>query len=242
MSLIVIDYLARANCENVCCQILPDHVDGCQDGKMAGVAQIRPYRGVEAAERLSRRRRRLLDAGLDLLGAEDPEAELTVRAVCRRADLTARYFYESFSDKDEFVAAVFDASVADIAASTQAAVATSPPADQNRAGMANLVRTVSADSRIGRVLFDVRLSDPVILRKRGDLGDIFAVLAGQHVESSLRRNPNSRLKATVRFVVGGVGQTLSAWLAGDIDLDQDQLIDQLAAIVDELANPLLYGG
>src|SRR5689334_4939455 len=128
---------------------------------MADVAQIRPYRGVEASERLDQRRRRLLDAGLDLLGADDAESELTVRAVCGRAGLTARYFYESFSDKDEFVAAVFDAAVADIAASTQAAVATSAPAEQNRAGLANLVRTVSADSRIGRVLFDSRLSDPV---------------------------------------------------------------------------------
>ena len=209
---------------------------------MAGMAQIRPYRGVEASERLSQRRRRLLDAGLDLLGAENPDSELTVRAVCKQAGLTARYFYESFTDKDEFVAAVFDAAVAEIAASTQAAVATSPPADQNRAGMANLVRTVSADSRIGRVLFDVQLSDPVILRKRGDLGDFFAVLAGQHIESSLRGDPNSRLKATVRFVVGGVGQTLSAWLAGDFDLDQDQLIDHLTAMINELANPGLYGG
>ncbi len=209
---------------------------------MAGVAQIRPYRGVEASERLDRRRRRLLDAGLDLLGADDPESELTVRAVCRQAGLTARYFYESFTDKDEFVAAIFDAAVTDLAASTQAAVATSPPALQNRAGLANLVRTVSADARIGRVLFDVRLSDPVVLRKRGALGDFFAALAGQHVESALHRDPSSRLKATVRFVVGGVGQTLSAWLAGDFDLDEDQLIDQLATIIDAVGNPALYGG
>lgn len=207
---------------------------------MADVAQIRPYRGVEASERLIQRRRRLLDAGLDLLGADETESEVTVRAVCGQAGLTARYFYESFTDKDEFVAAVFDAAVADIAASTQAAVATSAPAEQNRAGLANLVRTVSADSRIGRVLFDSRLSDPVILRKRGDLGDIFAVLAGQHVESSLRFDPSSRTKAVVRFVVGGVGQTLSAWLAGDIALSQEQLIDQLTAIVERLADPALY--
>ncbi|MGZ6777793.1 MAG: TetR/AcrR family transcriptional regulator [Mycobacterium sp.] len=207
---------------------------------MADVAQIRPYGGVEASERLIQRRRRLLDAGLDLLGADHTESELTVRAVCKRAGLTARYFYESFTDKDQFVAAVFDAAVADIAASTQAAVATSPPAEQNRAGLANLVRTVSADSRIGRVLFDSRLSDPVILRKRGDLGRIFAVLAGQHVESSLRFGPSSRAEAVVRFVVGGVGQTLSAWLAGDIALSQEQLIDQLTAILERLADPALY--
>ena len=209
---------------------------------MARVAQIRPYRGIEASERLDQRRRRLLDAGLDLLGAGKPDAELTVRAVCRQAGLTARYFYESFTDKDEFVAAVFDAAVADIATTTQAAVATSPPAEQNRAGMANLVRTIGADSRIGRVLFDVQLSNPVILRKRADLGDIFAVLAGQHVESLLRRDQSGRIKAAVRFVVGGVGQTVSAWLAGEIDLGQEELVDQLTAILDQLADPELYSG
>ena len=205
------------------------------------MAQIRPYRGVEASQRIDQRRRRLLEAGLDLLGGS-PETELTVRAVCRQSGLTGRYFYESFADKDEFVAAVFDAAVADIATSTQAAVAMSPPAEQNRAGMTNLVRTVGADARIGRVLFDVRLSDPVILRKRGDLGDIFAVLTGQYVESLLRGDADDKVKATVRFVVGGVGQTLSAWLAGDIVLSQEQLIDHLTAILERFADPALYNG
>ena len=209
---------------------------------MTGVAQVRPYRGIGAAERVTQRRRRLLDAGLDLLGADSAETELSVRAVCKQAGLTARYFYESFTDKDEFVIAVFDAAVADIAATTQAAVATSAFSEQNRAGVANLVRTIGADSRIGRLLFDVQLSNPVILRKRAALGGVFAVLAGQHFESAFQREQNSRTKATVNFLVGGVGQTLSAWLAGDIDLSQDQLIDQLTAILAELVNTELYDG
>jgi AcrR family transcriptional regulator len=207
---------------------------------MAGMAQVRPYRGVGAAERLNERRRQLLDAGLDLLGADRPETELTVRAVCRRAGRTARYFYESFTDKDEFVVAVFDAAVADVAATTQAAVAASPPAEQGRAGLANLVRIVSTDSRIGRVLFDVRMSNPVILRKRSALGGVFAFLLTQHLATSLRRDPTGRSKAAVHFVVGGVGQTISAWLAGDVDLSQEQLIDQLTAILGALDDPGLY--
>ena len=60
----------------------------------------RPYRGVEAAERLAERRRRFLEAGLDLLGGPRP-AELTVRGICSQAGLTPRYFYESFTDKDD---------------------------------------------------------------------------------------------------------------------------------------------
>lgn len=207
---------------------------------MAGMAQVRPYRGIGAAERLDERRRRLLDAGLDLLGPGSPETALTVRAVCKRAGLTARYFYESFADKDEFVVAVFDAAVADIATTTQAAVAASPPAEQGRAGMANLVRIVSADSRIGRVLFDVHLSNPVILRKRADLGGIFALLLSRYLETELRRDQTGRSKAAVHFVVGGVGQAISAWLAGEVDLSQDQLIDQLTAILDALGDPGLY--
>ena len=31
-----------------------------------------------------------------------------MRAVCRAAGLTERYFYESFTDRDEFVRAVYD--------------------------------------------------------------------------------------------------------------------------------------
>ena len=57
---------------------------------MTGMAQVRPYRGIGAAERLDQRRRRLVEAGLDLLGADSPETELTVRAVCKRSGLTAR--------------------------------------------------------------------------------------------------------------------------------------------------------
>ena len=207
---------------------------------MTGMAQVRPYRGIGAAERLDRRRRRLVEAGLDLLGADSPETELTVRAVCKRSGLTARYFYESFTDKDEFVAAVFDAAVADIATTTQAAVAASPPAEQGRAGLANLVRTISADSRIGRVLFDVHMSNPVILRKRSDLGGIFAFLLSEHLATSLHRDQTGRSRAAVHFVVGGVGQTISAWLAGDVDLGHEQLIDQLTAILGALDDPGLY--
>jgi AcrR family transcriptional regulator len=207
---------------------------------MTGMAQARPYRGIGAAERLNQRRRLLIDAGLDLLGADSSEAEVTVRAVCKRSGLTARYFYESFTDKDEFVAAVFDAAVADVAATTQAAVAASPRAEQGRAGLANLICTISADSRIGRVLFDVHMSNPVILRKRSDLGGIFAFLLAQHLTASLRRDQTGRSKAAVHFVVGGVGQTISAWLAGEVDLSQEQLIDQLTAILDALDDPGLY--
>ncbi|OBK32308.1 TetR family transcriptional regulator [Mycobacterium sp. 1245111.1] len=205
----------------------------------APTTNARPYRGVDAAARLAGRRARLLEAGLDLLGSDD-SAELTVRAICRRAGVAARYFYESFTDKDEFVAAVFDWVIAELAATTQAAVAAAPLEEQNRAGMANVVRTIGGDPRIGRLLFSAHLANAVVVRKRVESSALFAMLSGKHVENALRVPENDRIKAAAHFVVGGVGQTIGAWLTGDVRLDPEQLVDHLASLLDGLADPGLY--
>jgi AcrR family transcriptional regulator len=207
----------------------------------ATTTRPRPYRGVDAADRLATRRAKLLGAGLDLLGADRQDAaELAVRGICRRAGVAARYFYESFADKDEFVAAVFDWVIADLAATTQAAMAAAPPEEQTRAGMANVVRTIGGDPRVGRLLFSAQLANAVLVRKRVESNALFAMLSGRHVENALRVPENDRIKAAAHFVVGGVAQTISAWLAGEVRLDPDQLIDQLASLLDELADPSLY--
>lgn len=208
---------------------------------MGETSSTRPYRGVEATERLATRRNRLLAAGLDLLGDQHPNiSAVTVRGVCRHAGLAARYFYESFTDKDEFVSCVFDWVVAELAATTQAAVAAVPLDEQTRAGMGNIVRTITDDARVGRLLFSMQLADPVVVRKRAESSALFAMLSGQHVGNALQVPANDRIKAAAHFVVGGVGQTISAWLAGDVRLEPGELVDHLAALLDELAEPNLY--
>jgi AcrR family transcriptional regulator len=208
---------------------------------LAQTTSPRPYRGVEAADRLATRRARLMEAGLDLLGADRQDAsELTVRGICRRAGVAARYFYESFADKDEFVGAVFDRVIADLAATTEAVVAAAPVEEQSRVGMANIVRTIHSDPRIGRLLFSSQPANAVLVRKREESSALFAMLSGQHAGTALRMQRNERITAAAHFVVGGVGQTLSAWLAGEVRLDPDQLVDQLASLLDRLADPALY--
>ena len=91
------------------------------------MTQARPYAGVDATDRQERRRARLLEAGLDLLGGNADPVELTVRGICGEACLATRYFYENFSDKDQFIGAVFDWVIARLAATTQAAVSASRP-------------------------------------------------------------------------------------------------------------------
>ena len=65
------------------------------------------WSGVPLQDRQALRRDELIAAGVALLGGPGGPA-LTVRAVCRAAGLTERYFYESFTDRDEYVAAVYD--------------------------------------------------------------------------------------------------------------------------------------
>ncbi len=195
---------------------------------------------MDARERDASRRQRFLEAGLDLLGGEDAPEELTVRTICKQAGLSLRYFYESFTDKDDFVAAVFDSVTGRLAATTQAAVAAAPAAEQNRAGIANIVAIISEDPRLGRLLFSTRLSNRLVLIKRAEQGGIFAMLSREHIQSALQVPGNSRISAVAHFVVGGVVQTLSAWLSGEIALGPDELVEQLHTILDQLHEPQLF--
>ena len=70
-------------------------------------ARSRRYRGVSGDERRADRRRRLLEAGLQLLGTVGWE-QTTMTAVCAEARLTERYFYESFRNREQLLLAVLD--------------------------------------------------------------------------------------------------------------------------------------
>jgi AcrR family transcriptional regulator len=204
------------------------------------VTQARPYAGVDAADRLARRRSQLLEAGLELLGSNIDPAELTVRGICQQAGLATRYFYESFTDKDQFIGAVFDWVITSLATTTQAAVAAAPAEEQTRAGMTNIVRTIEADPRTGRLIFGTQVSNTAVIRKRQETEALFVKLAGQHVETLTQQPATEAIKAFSYFVVGGVTQTVSAWLAGDVALTSLELVDQLSAIVDAFGESSLF--
>ena len=212
--------------------------------KMVVVTSTRPYRGINPDDRRAERRARLLDAGLSILGSEaGSEAgsgAVTVRGVCRQSGVSARYFYESFSDRDDFVGAVYDWVIADLAASTQAAVTAAPPREQARAGMANIVRSIAGDARVGRLLFSAELADSAVVRKRDESTTLLATLLVQYVGQTLRVPEDERTHATAHFTVGGVGQAVSAWLGGRIAMTADELIDHLASLLDHLADPAAY--
>lgn len=96
----------------------------------------RRYGGRDAAQRQQERRTRLIQAGLDLFGTAG-FAAASVKQVCSHAGLTERYFYESFRDREDLLAGVYNELITTIIAETaQAAAAAAPDVDaQLRVGL-----------------------------------------------------------------------------------------------------------
>jgi AcrR family transcriptional regulator len=66
----------------------------------------RVYGGEIPAERVARRRQQFLDAGLQIFGTTGYRTA-TVRMLCKQAELTDRYFYESFGNMEDLLVAVY---------------------------------------------------------------------------------------------------------------------------------------
>ena len=77
------------------------------------------YRGVPAERRRAERRERLMEATLEVWA--DAERRTTMTAVCAEAGLSERYFYESFTDLDQALRAVLDATAEEIERTSTAA-------------------------------------------------------------------------------------------------------------------------
>jgi AcrR family transcriptional regulator len=112
------------------------------------------YRGVSAAERTADRRRRLMEATLDVWATSG--TKVTMTAVCASAGLIERYFYESFANLDEALGAVLDSIAVEIEERVQVAAdaaeaAGAGPAERVRASVLAFISLLQEDPRKGRV-------------------------------------------------------------------------------------------
>ncbi|WP_420465525.1 TetR/AcrR family transcriptional regulator [Panacagrimonas sp.] len=113
----------------------------------------RRYRGVDAGARQEERRRQFVEAGLECFGSRGYHA-VTVRELCAQAQLTERYFYESFKDREALFAAVYADLIAHLRVDFMAAAAPHAPNLQAmaRAGLEVFFRRLKKDPRVARML------------------------------------------------------------------------------------------
>lgn len=199
------------------------------------MATQRTYGGVSAEQRRAERRAALLAAALDIVGT-DGAGRLTVAALCARAGLNERYYYESFSSTDEVVLAVFDEVIAGVAAAIVAAVAAAPgePRAKARAAIAAAVELLTDDPRRARIVFVEPLSAPVLNRRRADVERSFVALivgqAGEFYGPDALSRAGAQVDFSAAYLLGGLAEVLAAWLRGDLEMTRDELIDRATEV------------
>jgi AcrR family transcriptional regulator len=165
----------------------------------------------------------LLDAGFDLLGSQGLAAT-TVRGVCAKAQLNARYFYESFPDIDALIVAVFDRTQEELRSTVEPdieAVGRNPLA-RIRATVAGTAEFVDTDRRRARVLYvEGRGHAGLAQRRAADALRVAGVIA---VEAATTE-PSVVSRAVGAFLVGGLRELLVTWLSGEIDADRDEIVE-----------------
>lgn len=165
-------------------------------------------------DRQALRRGELVAAGVQLLGAEAGPA-LTVRAVCKQAGLTERYFYESFADRDDFVRAVYD----DVC---QRAMSTLMSAETPRAAVEKFVALMVDDPVRGRVLLLAPAVEAVLARSGAEWMPSFIDLL-QRKLTTIDDPAVQGMAAT--GLIGALTALFTAYLDGRLAATREQFID-----------------
>ena len=178
------------------------------------------WSGVPLQDRQTLRRGELIAAGVTLLGGAAGPA-LTVRAVCREASLTERYFYESFTDRDEFVRAVYD----DVCGTAMKALLSSQtPRDAVEAFVALMVD----DPSRGRVLLLAPEREPVLTKSGAEWMPNFIAL----LQHKLTEITDPALQAMVATgLVGALTALFTAYLNGRLAATREQFVDYCTDIL-----------
>ena len=140
---------------------------------------------------------------------------LTVRAVCRDAGLTERYFYESFTDRDEFVRAVYD----HVCSTAMSALTSSTTP---RDAVERFVALMVDDPVRGRVLLIAPEREPVLTRSGAEWMPRFIDL----LQHKLTRITDPAVQAMVATgLVGALTALFTAYLNGRLAATREQFID-----------------
>jgi AcrR family transcriptional regulator len=207
-------------------------IDVCQNYSVARTitkrARTGVYGGVSAEQRRADRRRRLMDAALEIIGTEG-WSQTTTRGVCERARVGPRFFYESFDDLDALAVAVLDEIIEEALAKVFAAIAAAPDdlPSKTRAAVETFIGEVTDDPRRARFLFaEAHGSEALVNRRFEGIRNIAAVVVTL-AHGLLELPPGSErfTRATALMITGGIAEMVLVWNEGDLDITKDELID-----------------
>jgi AcrR family transcriptional regulator len=193
---------------------------------------------MSVAERSAQRRERLLEAGLELFGTKG-YASSSIRAVSAAASLNSRYFYESFSSREDLLYHVYQRAVGDVAQAVIEATARADTVEQQaREGLRASWAVLTGDRRKARVIVlevvgvSERL-ERVRRQNRHAFADILVhnamTLAGEGIRLSM--DP----VLTARSLMGASMEVLVDWIHGDLAASPEEIVEHLAKMYTAVA-------
>ncbi|WP_049793645.1 TetR/AcrR family transcriptional regulator [Hoyosella subflava] len=197
-------------------------------------APAKKWRGRTLHVRADERRQQLLDAAYELV-ANEGVAALTMRAVTRAANLSPRYFYESFPDRDALLFAVFDRTVEQLQQRVAGAMADEEGMEAKcYAAFDAAAREFESDPRAARLLLREALGDNT-LREHALHGLPHFILAAAAQVLSEFGDQNSvdemRLQLDTSALSGSVVTLFLDWTEGRLTLPRGRLVSYCTELV-----------
>ena len=202
----------------------------------------RTYGGESASDRAGRRRRQLLDAGLELFGTAGYRAT-TVRLLCREAKVSDRYFYEQFDSTEDLLVAVYDECTARLEAAALTALGDGDGevGDLARRGLDAFLALVEDDPRLARVVwFEVlgvsaRVESTYLSRMQRFGHLMLGVLADRDDTADL---PDPARELMASAAVGAVSNAVVTWSITGFTTERAVVTESLAQFLAGAATAL----
>lgn len=189
----------------------------------------RAYAGESQAERIARRRQQFLDAGLQVFGTSGYRTA-TVRQLCRQAELTDRYFYESFENTEDLLVAVYEREFDHLqqvvlATLTEEAAQHAPLVAVEKA--LNALFEMAFEPRVARVCWLEVLGvservDGVYIRTFERFAALVVAFARQQFGTHVIDEAESRMLGIA--MIGAVSQPVTHWLLGGYREDRATMV------------------
>ncbi|WP_433194092.1 TetR/AcrR family transcriptional regulator [Nocardia sp. CA-107356] len=187
----------------------------------------RSYGGQTAEDRAADRRARLIDVGVEVVGTQGVSA-LGMRAVCRAAGLSQKFFYESFPDTDVLLHSVYRAALSRL----EDAVAPAVASGDLHAVFDAAAQLMEADPRLCRILLVEPVADARLRRHVRETIPAIAIAALGDCIGGSPDDPRIRMRFSALF--GALISLFIEWTEGNLGTDRAAFASHVTAVATQL--------
>lgn len=189
----------------------------------------RTYAGLSPKERKAQRKQQFLSAGLSLFGSAGYRAT-TVRAICKEAKLTDRYFYEAFGSLEALVSAVYEHCMTDLSKQVIQSIAQAYNSGEAEHAIETGLNTyfqILEDCHIARIcMVELEGISPEVDALYNTYIDSFANILIYLADKAYPewQVPETEKKVLAVSLIGALRQSTTNWLVNGYETDRATMV------------------